>query len=92
VLSRRGLWTEAAAQLRRAIAADAARSEAWYYLGEALNHVDDLSGALDAFARAAELSPANARAFHGQGKVLDRMNRPEDATRMYRRAREVTRR
>jgi Flp pilus assembly protein TadD len=92
MLSRRGLWAEAATQLQRAVEIDAARAEAWCYLGEALNHVDDLSGALAAYTRASELQPANAKAFHGQGIVLDRLNRPEDATRMYRRAREVSRR
>jgi tetratricopeptide (TPR) repeat protein len=91
-LSRRGLWSEAARVLQRAVSADGARSTAWYYLGEALNHLDDLSGALAAFARAAELEPAHAKAYYGQGIVLDRLNRPEDATRMYRRARDVNRR
>jgi tetratricopeptide (TPR) repeat protein len=91
-LLRRGLWSDAALELQRAIAVDASRSDAWCHLGEALNHIDDLSGALAAYTRATELQPANAKAFHGQGIVLDRLNRPEDATRMYRRAREVSRR
>ena len=90
--SRRGLWVDAAAQLQHAVAVDAARPAAWYYLGEALNHLDDLSGALAAFGRAAELDPGNSKAFYGQGIVLDRLNRPADATQMYRRARDVTRR
>jgi tetratricopeptide (TPR) repeat protein len=91
-LSRRGLWAEAAAVLQRAVNADASRAAAWYYLGEALNHLDDLSGALAAFTRAAELEPAHAKSYYGQGIVLDRLNRPEEATRMYRRARDVSRR
>ena len=91
-LARRGLWSEAARILQRAVTADGSRSTAWYYLGEALNHLDDLGGALAAFARAAELEPAHAKAYYGQGIVLDRLNRPEDATRMYRRARDVNRR
>ena len=44
VLSRRGLWGEAATMLRKAVSLDAARSAAWYYLGEALNRLDDLAG------------------------------------------------
>ena len=61
-----------------------------YYLGEALNHVDDLNGALAAYEKAVELQPANPKALYGIGKVLDRLNRPDEATVMYRRSREMT--
>jgi tetratricopeptide (TPR) repeat protein len=90
LLSRRGLWHEAVAQLRRAAAADPGRAAAWSYLGEALNRVDDLPGAREAYERAVELEPRNAKALYGLGIVLDRLNRPEEATRMYRRSREAT--
>jgi tetratricopeptide (TPR) repeat protein len=89
LLSRRGLWGEAAQRLRRAAEVEPGRAGAWYYLGEALNHLDDLSGALAAYERAVELEPRNARALYGLGIVLDRLNRPDDATRMYRRSREA---
>jgi len=49
--------------------------------------VDDLAGALAAFERAVELQPANPKALYGIGKVLDRLNRPDEATVAYRRAR-----
>src|SRR5205807_3241453 len=39
--------------------------------------------------RAVELEPRNARALHRLGIVLDRLNRPAEATRMYRRSREA---
>lgn len=90
LLSRRGLWAQAAAHLRRATEIDPALAAAWYHLGEALNHIDDLAGALDALERAAALEPRNPRICHSQGVVLDRLRRPADATVMYRRAREVT--
>jgi Flp pilus assembly protein TadD len=90
--SRRGLWREAIEPLRRAVAEEPDRVPAWRQLGEALNHLDDLSGALAAFERAAALEPQNARTLNGLGRVLDRLGRPEDATQMYRRAREVPRR
>lgn len=89
LLSRKGLWGEAAQRLRRAAEVEPGRAGAWYYLGEALNHLDDLSGALAAYERAVELEPRNARALYGLGIVLDRLNRPDDATRMYRRSREA---
>src|SRR5437773_4853108 len=89
VLSRRGLWSEAVPQLRRATEVDPGRAAAWFYLGEALNHVDDLEGARAAYERAVELEPRNTRALYGLGIVLDRLNRPDDATRMYRRSREA---
>src|SRR6266704_2716053 len=89
VLSRRGLWSEAVPHLRRASEVDPGRAAAWFYLGEALNHVDDLEGARAAYERAVELEPRNTRALYGLGIVLDRLNRPDDATRMYRRSREA---
>jgi len=89
LLSRRGLWTDALPPLRRATEIDPGRTSAWYYLGEALNHVDDLAGAQAAYERAVELEPRNARALHRLGIVLDRLNRPDEATRMYRRSREA---
>lgn len=89
LLSRRGLWHDALPLLRRATEVDAGRGAGWYYLGEVLNHVDDLAGAQAAYERAIELEPRNARALHRLGIVLDRLNRPDEATRMYRRSREV---
>ncbi len=90
LLSRRGLWTDALPHLRRATEDDAGRAAGWYYLGEVLNQVDDLAGAKAAYERAIELEPRSARALHRLGIVLDRLNRPDEATRMYRRSREVT--
>jgi Flp pilus assembly protein TadD len=58
-------------------------------LGEALNHVDDLDGALQAFHRSTELRPTNPRALRGLGIVYDRLNRPAEAAQMYRRSREL---
>jgi len=52
--------------------------------------VDELDGALAAYERAVELEPRNTRALYGLGIVLDRLNRPDEATQMYRRSREVT--
>jgi len=89
LLSRRGLWSDAMPPLRRATEVDPGRAAAWYYLGEALNHVDDLMGAQAAYERAVELEPRNARALHRLGIVFDRLNRPAEATRMYRRSREA---
>src|SRR2546427_5207906 len=37
VLSRKGLWIEAAAQFKSVVELDPGRTAAWYYLGEALN-------------------------------------------------------
>jgi predicted Zn-dependent protease len=75
VLLRKGLWGDAIPHLRLVVEAESWSPTAWFYLGEALNHVDDLDGALAAFGRAAEL--------------LDRLRRPDDAARLYRRSREV---
>ncbi|OLD42785.1 MAG: hypothetical protein AUI55_05170 [Gemmatimonadetes bacterium 13_1_40CM_2_70_7] len=89
VLARKGLWGEAVGRLRSCVERDPSRGMTWYYLGEALNKLDDLAGALAAFERAADLQPHHSRTLHALGVVLDRLRRPEDATRMYRRAREA---
>lgn len=90
VLLRKGLWAQAVPHLRRVVEVESWSPTAWFYLGEALNHVDDLDGALAAFGRAAELDPYHAKALYGQGIVLDRLRRPAEATHLYRRSREVT--
>jgi tetratricopeptide (TPR) repeat protein len=89
VLLRKGLWAEAIPHLRLVVETESWSPTAWFYLGEALNHVDDLDGALAAFGRAAELDPHHAKALYGQGVVLDRLRRPDDAARLYRRSREA---
>jgi len=89
VLLRKGLWADAIPHLRLVVETESWSPTAWFYLGEALNHVDDLDGALAAFGRAAELDPHHAKALYGQGVVLDRLRRPDDAARLYRRSREV---
>lgn len=89
VLLRKGLWASAVPHLRLVVEQESWSPTAWFYLGEALNHADDLDGALAAFGRAAELDPHHAKALYGQGVVLDRLHRPEDAARLYRRSREV---
>ena len=58
-------------------------------MGDALNHVDDLDGALQAFQRSVELVPNNDKALYGLGIIYDRLNRPEEAQLMYRRSRDL---
>jgi len=89
VLLRKGLWGDAVPHLREVVAEESWSPTAWFYLGEALNHVDDLDGALAAFVRAAELGPRHAIALHAHGMVLDRLHRPEEAALLYRRSREA---
>jgi tetratricopeptide (TPR) repeat protein len=89
VLLRKGLWGNAVPHLREVVAEESWSPTAWFYLGEALNHIDDLDGALAAFVRAAELDPRHAKALHAQGMVLDRLHRPEEAALLYRRSREA---
>lgn len=92
VMTKKGLWAEAVEHLRRAVELDPSRGPTHYYLGEALNHIDDLAGAMSAYLRAAELMPDNPRALYGLGIVYDRMGRPDDAAKMYRKSREIGRR
>lgn len=86
--ARRGLWAQAVPQFRRAVELDPAAVAIWCRLGEALNHIDDLEGARQAYERGLSVDAAHPRALYGLGVVLDRLRRPDEATVYYRRARE----
>lgn len=88
-LCRTARWRAAIEPLRRATELDAANAVAFYYLGDAYNHSDTLSSALEAFETAARLQPDHWRALKGVGIVLDRMRRPQEAAAAYQRAREA---
>jgi Flp pilus assembly protein TadD len=89
---RRARWRDAVEPLQKAAVQRADDALAQFYLGEALNHVDQLAAALVAYERAAQLDPSNWRAFKGVGIVLDRLGRPGDASVAYRQMREAQRR
>ncbi len=88
---RRARWKDAVEPLRKGIALAPENAAGHYYIGEALNHADDLPGALAAFQRAAELEPDHWRALKGVGIVLDRLRRSSEAAEYYRRARDAQR-
>lgn len=90
LLWRRGLVQEAAACFHRALEFQPDNGRTYYYLGDALNQQGDLTGARAALQHAIQLSP-EAKTYHLMGRVLDRMNRPEEAQEMYRRGRELAR-
>jgi Flp pilus assembly protein TadD len=86
---RRARWRDAVEPLQKAAAQRTDDALAHFYLGEALNHVDQLTPALRAYEHATQLDPANWRAFKGVGIVLDRLGRPADAAVAYRHMREA---
>ena len=86
---RRARWRDAVEPLQKAANQRADDPLAHFYLGEALNHVDQLAAALAAYERATLLDPSGWRAFKGVGIVLDRLGRPADAAVAYRRMREA---
>ncbi|NIR45129.1 MAG: tetratricopeptide repeat protein [Gemmatimonadetes bacterium] len=85
---KRGLYAEAAEELRIAADLDPQRARALLYLGEALNRIDDLEGALTALRRSVEIQPS-ARAYYAMGIVYDRMNQKGAAQAMYHKAEEL---
>jgi Flp pilus assembly protein TadD len=91
-LCKRARWKDAIEPLRRATELSPTAGLAFYYLGDAYNHVDHLPGALSAFESAARLLPDNWRALKGVGIVLDRMRRPQEAAAAYQKARDAQRR
>lgn len=86
--ARRGLWAQAVPQFRRAVELDPVNVPIWCRLGEALNHIDDLAGAREAYEKALAVDDKHSRALYGLGVVFDRLRRPDEATVYYRRARE----
>jgi len=88
-LCRTARWRNAIEPLRRATELDPANAMAFYYLGDACNHADELAHALQAFEAATRLEPDHWRALKGIGIVLDRMRRPQEAAAAYQRAREA---
>jgi Flp pilus assembly protein TadD len=82
---------EAAVSFHRALEFQPDNGKTYYYLADALNQQGDLPGARAALERALQVSPEDPKAYHLMGRVLDRMNLPEQAQEMYRRGRERAR-
>ncbi len=86
---RRAKWRDAVEPLEHVAKLSPKSAPAHFYLGEALNKLDRLKEAYEAYARATEIEPGNWRALKGVGIVLDRMGQPADAAAYYRRARDA---
>lgn len=69
VLLERGKAEDAAAALRRAVAADPRHGNAWFELGRAALLQEDFATARDAFERALSLDPADEDARRNLGRV-----------------------
>ena len=89
VLWRKGLPEDAADAFRRALELEPDNAAGWYYLGDALNQLGDCARAQHALEKSLELDPSTPKTYHMLGRVFDRLNRPNDAIEMYRRAREA---
>lgn len=87
---RRGVYTMAEEELSWVCEQNDAHGPAFYYRGEALNRLGRFDEALQALERATVLQPQNARAFYTLGHLYDRKHMGEEATLMYRRARELS--
>jgi Flp pilus assembly protein TadD len=91
-LCRKARWRDAIEPLKRATELAPNAGLAFYYLGDAYNHIDQLPVALLAFEAASRLMTDNWRALKGVGIVLDRMRRPQEAAAAYQKARDAHRR
>lgn len=89
LLFKRGLYRPAVTALQRAVDLDDANGEAYFYLGEGLNQLGDVDEALIALERAVQFQPGNARAYFTMGILYDRKHLRQEATAMYRKAREL---
>jgi Flp pilus assembly protein TadD len=86
---RRGLYAQAEEELKWVCQEDPDHATAHVFRGEALNRLDRADEALDVLERASHLQPRNPRIFHLMGILYDRKHLSEEATVMYRRAREL---
>lgn len=89
VLFKRGQYRQAEAELRRALELDDRNGDAYFYRGEALNQLGRVDEALEMLEKAVQLQPRNARAYYTMGILYDRKHLRQEATTMYRKAREV---
>lgn len=89
---KRGLYDQAEATLRWVCGRQAYHGPAHLYRGEALNLLGRIDEALASLERASELDPDNARIYQALGVIYDKRREPDEAARMYKRARELERR
>lgn len=87
---RRGRYDRAASVLQWVCDKEPDRGLAHVYWGEALNRVGRVRQALAVLERAIELEPENSRIYHTLGMLYDKLHEPEEAARMYRKARDLT--
>ncbi len=88
LLFKRGLYRQAEVELKRAIELDD-DGDSYFYRGEALNQLGRLDEALAMMERAVQYQPRNPRAYYLMGILYDRKHLRQEATTMYRKAREV---
>lgn len=89
VLFKRGLYRQAEVALKRATELDDRDGEAYFYRGEALNQLGRVDDALAMLERSVQYDPTNAKAYYTMGILYDRKHMREEATTMYRKAREL---
>ena len=89
VLFKRGLYRQAEVELQRAIELDDRNADAYFYRGEALNQLGRVDDALEMLERAVQFQPSNAKAYYTMGILYDRKHLRQEATTMYRKAREI---
>ena len=86
---KRGLYANAEIELKRAVELDPESGNGYFYRGESLNQLGRVDEALESLERAVQLQPNNARAYYVMGLLFDRKGWSEQATAMYRKAREA---
>jgi Flp pilus assembly protein TadD len=88
-LFKRGLYRPAATELRRSMELDEGNGDVHFYLGETLNQLGEVDEALVVLERAVQYQPDNARAYFTMGLLYDRKHLKDEATAMYRKARDL---
>jgi Flp pilus assembly protein TadD len=88
---RRGQYVQAENELRWVCERVPDHAPAHLYRGEALNRLNKVDKAIEVLERAAVLQPGNAKIYHTMGILFDKKNMPAEASRMYRKVRELSR-
>jgi tetratricopeptide (TPR) repeat protein len=86
---RRGLYAQAEEELQWVCDRQPGDGPAFYYRAEALNRIGRFEEAELVMLKASELMPTDTRPVYTLGHLYDRQGRREEASEMYRRARDL---
>ena len=90
LLFRRGLYAQADIEFKWVCEHDAEHVTAHFYRGESLNRLGRVDEAIEVMQRVVQLQPGNSKAYYTLGILYDRKYQKEEASQMFKKARELS--